>query len=346
MYKLVEKLQKLEPYQPITEEYKIRLDANESFIRLTDDELKKAVEGVALNRYPDPYACEAVRAFADYFGINPENVTAGNGSDELISIITACFLEKGSKVLCFSPDFSMYSFYPYLYELDVSVMPKKDDLTIDVDKAIEYCNKNRIECVMFSNPCNPTSLGLAKKDVIRLIENVEALVVVDEAYMDFWDMNESVMDEVGKYDNLMVLKTCSKALAMAGLRLGFAVADKQITNALRAAKSPYNVNSITQAVAAHILKDKDGTKQRINAVKQSASKLYDMIIKADLSFAEVIYKPVTNFVFIKSNESKKVFEYLLSKSIAVRFMGDFLRITCGTDEENFAVTEALKSYKA
>ena len=123
MYELTKKLRDLEPYQPICGTYKIRLDANESYIKIPDETIKAAMENVPLNRYPDPYAKIAVDAFSSFFGINPDNVTAGNGSDELISIITACFLEKGDKTLCFSQDFSMYSFIRTV-RIDAEVMKK------------------------------------------------------------------------------------------------------------------------------------------------------------------------------------------------------------------------------
>ena len=344
MYKLTEKLRNLTPYDPITGKYKIRLDANESFLKLSDEEVKAAMTGLDLNRYPDPCATEVIRAYADVYGINPALITAGNGSDELISIITACFLEKGDKVLCFTPDFSMYSFYPYLYELDVEVMKKNEDLTIDVDSAIEYANAKNVKCIMFSNPCNPTSVGLEKAEVIRLIKGVKALVVLDEAYMDFWGQENSLLKEIEQYDNVIILKTCSKALSMAGLRLGFAIGSPDITRAMRAAKSPYNVNSLTQALAAYALKDKTAVMGRIDAIKRSIKELYAEVTALNLPYVEKIYKPVTNFLFIKTDKAKEIYEFMLANSIAIRFMGEYIRITCGTEEENKAVVEVLKKF--
>lgn len=346
MYQLTEKLRELVPYEPISGEYKIRLDANESFFVTPAEVIARAAEKAALNRYPDPYAKCAVDAFAGFYGISPDTVTAGNGSDELISIITGCFLKKGEKVLCFSRDFSMYSFYSYLYELEVLVMEKEPDLTIDVDKAIACANENNVRCIIFSNPCNPTSLGLKKADVKRLIENVNALVVLDEAYMDFWDESESFLGDAEKYDNLIVLRTCSKALAMAGIRLGLAVADKAKTNALRAAKSPYNVNSVTQLIAAQALSDHELLRKNIAEIKRSVRELYTMLSGANCPYFEKIYEPVTNFVYIKCEKCREIYEYLLSRSIAVRCMNGYLRITCGTAEENRAVTAAIADFRA
>lgn len=345
MYKLTEKLINLTPYDPIQGDYKIRLDANESFIDTDYESLKNAVKGISVNRYPDPYAKKLTEAYSDLYGIDPDLVTAGNGSDEIISIITACFLQKGDKVLCLTPDFSMYAFYSSLYELDVVTLAKERDLTINIGKVIEKINNDGIKAVLFSNPCNPTSLGLEREDVIKLIKSVNALVILDEAYMDFWGEENSLLKNTAEYDNLIVLRTCSKALGMAGLRLGFAVSNAVITEKLRAAKSPYNVNSLTQQTAEYYLRDKDEMNRRIEACRKAKKELYDALIEAELPFADVIYPSVTNFVFIKTSRAKEVFEYLLSKSVAVRFMGEYLRITAGTDEENKTVAAALKCFR-
>lgn len=347
MYKLTEKLVSLTPYDPIQGDYKIRLDANESFIDTSDEVLAKAVRGAALNRYPDPYAKRLIDAYSAFYGIDPDLVTAGNGSDELISIITACFLQKGEKVLTLAPDFSMYSFYSSLYELDVRVMKKEADLTIDVDKVIETVEKEGIRAVLFSNPCNPTSLGLAKKDVLKLITSVNALVILDEAYMDFWTglEDQSLIKDTARYDNLIVLRTCSKALGMAGLRLGFAVSNSAITEKLRAAKSPYNVNSLTQSAAEYMLSDKAEMDRRIKACRDALNELDNGICERNFSFFETIYPSVTNFLFIKTPKAKEIFEYLLTQSIAVRYMGDYLRITAGSHEENVALLKALSKFE-
>ena len=345
MYKLTEKLINLTPYDPIQGDYKIRLDANESFIDTDYESLKNAVKDISVNRYPDPYAKKLTEAYSELYGIDPDLVTAGNGSDEIISIITACFLQKGDKVLCLTPDFSMYAFYSSLYELDVVTLAKERDLTINIGKVIEKINNDGIKAVLFSNPCNPTSLGLEREDVIKLIKSVNALVILDEAYMDFWGEENSLLKNTAEYDNLIVLRTCSKALGMAGLRLGFAVSNAVITEKLRAAKSPYNVNSLTQQTAEYYLRDKDEMNRRIEACRKAKKELYDALIGAELPFADVIYPSVTNFVFIKTSRAKEVFEYLLSKSVAVRFMGEYLRITAGTDEENKTVAAALKCFR-
>lgn len=345
MYKLTEKLVNLTPYDPIQGDYKIRLDANESFINTDHDILSKALKGTTLNRYPDPYAKKLINAYSNFYGISPDLVTAGNGSDELISIITACFLQKGEKVLTLAPDFSMYFFYSSLYELDVRAMDKESDLTVNVDNVIETVKKENIRAVIFSNPCNPTSLGLDKADVIKLITSVNALIILDEAYMDFWKEEQSLIKDTAKYDNLIVLRTCSKAFGMAGLRLGFAVSNAVITEKLRAAKSPYNVNVLTQSIAEYVISDKAEIDKRIKACKDALWELDNGICERKYHFFETIYPSVTNFLFIKTDKAKEIFDYLLSRSIAVRYMGKYLRITAGSHEENLALLKALNEYE-
>lgn len=344
MYNLTEKLLTLTPYDPIQGDYKIRLDANESFINTDAESLLNAVNGTSLNRYPDPYAKKLIKAYGELYGVNEDFITAGNGSDELISIITACFLQKNERVLCLSPDFSMYAFYSSLYELDVRVLKKEADLTVNIDKVIEKVNTENIKAVIFSNPCNPTSLGLLKNEVVRLINSVNALVIADEAYMDFWGEENSLMKCAVEYDNLIVLRTCSKALGMAGLRLGFAVSGKLITEKLRAAKSPYNVNALTQNAAEYFISDSKEMKRRIEACIIARKELYGDLNCRNYPFFETVYPSVTNFVFIKTFKAKEIFEFLLSNSIAVRYMRDYLRITAGNETENTALLTALDCF--
>lgn len=343
MYKLPEKIINFTPYEPLVGEYKIRLDVNESFIEIDEKIVTEAVKKVKLNRYPDPYATAAVKAFAGLFGIDSRLAVAGNGSDELIGVIASAFLQKGDKLLCFKPDFPMYGFYSRLYELDVVEMQKNEDFNIDIDEIINFINEKSIMCVIFSNPCNPTSLGINKAAVKRLAESVSALVILDEAYMDFWDENESLLSEVQKYDNLIVLRTCSKSVALAGIRLGFAVSNLTITSALKAAKSPFNVNALSQAIGEAVLSDAENYRNSIAMIKESTARLYKAL--TELAMFEKIYETRTNFVFIKTEKAGEIYKYLLGKSIAVRCFGNYLRICAGTDEENEELIKALKEFQ-
>lgn len=336
-YELNKKLKSIEPYEPETGEYPIRLDANESCFDISEklgDVIGEAVKNVEFNRYPDPTAKKVTEAFAAFYGLNPAHCTAGNGSDELISLILSSFLDKGDTVVTLSPDFSMYAFYGFINELKIKNMPKEDDLKIDVGKVSEFCNNNDVKAIIFSNPCNPTSLGVRRQDIIRLVKNVYCLVIVDEAYMDFW--GESVLDMVGELDNLIVLKTCSKNMGMAALRLGFAVAGDTISTALKAAKSPYNVNAITQAAAEAVLRHKPMIMEYTAEIVHSRKMLQSAVTElAERYFTiEKVYDSVTNFIFIKTPKAKEIYEKLIQRGVSVRYMGSYLRVTAGTEREN------------
>ena len=176
------------------------------------------------------------------------------------------------------------------------------------------------------------------------IRSVEALVVLDEAYMDFWD--QSLLQEVEQYDNLIILRTCSKAFGMAAVRLGFAVANQTLTNAIRAVKSPYNVNSVTQAFGAAVLNQTEmiheGTTQLIDARKELFLSM--KTLEQQYGKSIYLYDSCTNFVFLKTPYAKEIYNYLLENSVAIRYMGDYLRVTAGAPQENEKVVQLFTQF--
>ena len=342
-YELTKKLKNIDLFVPVATNAKIRLDANELPVDITamyPDELTQAVKDAALNRYPDPRAEKVTKAFAACYGLDPEMCTPGNGSMELLSVILGAFLEKGDTVLTLSPDFSMYAYYSFLSELRVENMPKDESLKINISKVIEKCNNSNIKAVVFSNPCNPTSIGIRRQDILRLVKNVFCLCIIDEAYMDYWD--ESILGDVQDYDNLIVLRTLTKT-GLAGLRLGFAVAQKKISDMLRAVKSTYNTDSITQAIGTFMLTHREETERQIALVKEQREYLTNELSQlADRFFVlERVFPSDTNFVLTRTQKAAELAEKLLEHDIAVRSLGNYLRVTVGTAEENKAFISAL-----
>lgn len=245
-------------------------------------------------------------------------------------------------MLTVMPDFSMYVFYAQAIGARAEVLNKDSDMVVSAEDLIRRAKETNARMIIFSNPCNPTSLLVDRQDILRIIESVDALVVVDEAYMDFTE--GSVVDEIENYDNLIVLKTCSKAFGMAAIRLGFAAANKEITGVLRTMKSPYNVNSMTQAAGCALLEHKDYLKECIQKIRRSRADLYDQIMKLAEKKIEItkVYPTETNFVYMKTERAKEVFEALKRIGISIRFMNGFLRIAAGSEKENQEVLEALE----
>jgi histidinol-phosphate aminotransferase len=323
------------------------MDANESFLLPTDEDkmaMFSAVADVALNRYPDPLATRLCCDFASLYDISPEFVTAGNGSDELISIIMSTFLQKGEKVLTLTPDFSMYRFYTAITETPCVTLDKNPDLTIDIDRVLKKAENEKVKMLIFSNPCNPTSLGIKAEEVRKLISGTNALVVLDEAYMDFWD--QSLINEAHLYDNLILLRTSSKALGMAALRLGFAVANSRLTAILQAAKSPYNVNAVTQAMASIVLKNRMYKTVYNEILLTSRDMLVDGFRNLEnKGLVEEVYQSRTNFAYIRLNDAMGVFNWLADRGVIVRRFGEnYLRITAGKQEENRELLSAMEVF--
>ena len=339
------KASSLQPYDPVEGSYAVRLDANESYLlpdAATKAAMSAAVAALDFNRYPDPLATDACRAFANMYGVSPDLLTAGNGSDELISVILSTFLQKGEAMMVLMPDFSMYKFYTHITENRCVVYEKDADLQIDVDAVLQQAAAEDVRLIIFSNPCNPTSVGLDRESVRRLINGTDALVVLDEAYMDFWD--QSLLGEVAQYDNLIILRTASKALGMAAVHLGFAVANRNLTGILRAAKSPYNVNAATQVLAAVALADPDYQRrcaETLIAARESLTAGLQPLL--DAGKLTRMYPSCTNFVLVELPEARRVFETLKTDySIVVRCFGDNrLRITAGSPAQNAALLAAL-----
>ncbi|MBQ1453001.1 MAG: histidinol-phosphate transaminase [Ruminococcus sp.] len=346
MYQLNDKIKNLVPYEPISGTYDIRLDANECPVNLPDDiraQFHKRLDEISFNRYPDPLAERLVNSFAEYYNIDPECVTAGNGSDELIFLIESAFLQKGDKMLVVAPDFSMYNFYSSICEVECDSFIKNENLDIDVDALIEKINRDKIDMVIFSNPCNPTGRGINRAQAEKLVSSVEALVILDEAYMDFW--TESLLDKIGDYSNLIIFRTASKLVGAAALRLGFAVADPTISRAIKAVKSPYNVNSVSQAFGEVVYKNKDFLQNRQKNIVNNKNILYNGLVEIAESRQDLkVFESVANFVFMKTDCSREIWEYLKAKSIVVRLMGEYLRITAGTEHEVDAVLNALREF--
>ena len=346
MYQLNDKIKNLVPYEPISGTYDIRLDANECPVNLPDDiraQFHKRLDEISFNRYPDPLAERLVNSFAEYYIIDPECVTAGNGSDELIFLIESAFLQKGDKMLVVAPDFSMYNFYSSICEVECDSFIKNENLDIDVDALIEKINRDKIDMVIFSNPCNPTGRGINRAQAEKLVSSVEALVILDEAYMDFW--TESLLDKIGDYSNLIIFRTASKLVGAAALRLGFAVADPTISRAIKAVKSPYNVNSVSQAFGEVVYKNKDFLQNRQKNIVNNKNILYNGLVEIAESRQDLkVFESVANFVFMKTDCSREIWEYLKAKSIVVRLMGEYLRITAGTEHEVDAVLNALREF--
>jgi histidinol-phosphate aminotransferase len=324
-------------YAPDANRYAVKLDANESFLEPDLKLRAKIYEIVAhfdFNRYPDPLATELCRAFGRQYYIDPTLLTAGNGSDELISVVIMSLLKAGQRLLVCDPDFSMYRFYAERAGIDCITYEKSTDYEISADDVIAKAKKSDADMVIFSNPCNPTGRGMTRSEVLKLVNALsDRAVVIDEAYMDFW--NQSVLDMVGTLPNLIVLRTCSKACGLAGLRVGFAAAAESVTAVLRKGKSPYNVTGLSQAIATAALDQPGYVESCIKKIVAARDKLYRGLKKLEKEYGEIITvrECRTNFVIVVSEKGKEIHEALKKRGVSIRYTEGLLRVTAGSDRE-------------
>ncbi len=349
---ITEKIKKIEEYIPNTEKYSIRLDANESPFLPSEEimsEFHAALDKIEFDRYPDPYATELVESFAKYCGIAPKNVIAGNGSDEIISLICSGFIDPDDVVTVTVPDFSMYEFYSELAGGKIDKVRKDRNLKVDVGSLIDHVKKNRSKILIFSNPCNPTGQLIYREEIARLCKSLdETLVVVDEAYMEFAGTNESVIDLINETENLIVLKTLSKAFGSAAMRLGFAISNRDLITAIRKIKSPYNVNTISQTFGTIILRHDDEIKKNIAMIKENTKILRDNLSNGKNNLVKRVFDTETNFVFIDTGcaeNAHRITDAMHASGIAIRCMGDsgFIRVSAGTKDETEALTRVWNS---
>ena len=297
--------------------------------------------GDSLRLYPDPSASLLRQSVADYYGLKPQQVFAGNGSDEVLAH-TFCALFQHNGPLLF-PDIT-YSFYPVycgLYGIDYETVPLTEEFGLQVG---DYSRPNG--GIIFPNPNAPTGCLLSLEQIERLLQsNTESVVVVDEAYIDFG--GESAVSLIDSYPNLLVIQTLSKSRALAGMRIGLALGNEQLISGLERVKDSFNSYPMDRlAIAAAVASFEDeayfrDTCQRvIDSREQLASALLDLGFEMTSSAA--------NFLFVRHprREATELVTALREQRVIVRHfkqprIDQHLRITVGTQEENRAFLKVL-----
>lgn len=302
---------------------------------------KEASENLRL--YPDPNSDELRKAIADFHGLEISNVFVGNGSDEVLAHTFNALLKHDKPILF--PDIS-YSFYPVycgLYEIAFETIPLNDSFQIQVD---DYLKPNG--GIIFPNPNAPTGCALGVSEIERLLKaNTSSVVVVDEAYVDFG--TESSVGLIEKYPQLLVTHTLSKARSLAGLRVGYALGQPDLIEALHRVKDSFNsypLDRFAQAGAVAAMKDKAYFEETCHKVITTRTRLVAELV--ELGFE--VLPSGANFIFAKhvTKNAAIIGASLRNKNIIVRHfkkperIAQFLRITIGTDAECSALVAELK----
>ncbi len=332
-------IEQLNPYRVKDVNVSIKLDANESANYLFKDGL--VLEHLDINLYPDTNANGLKEALGSYFDMNSTHLMVGSGSSELIELIIKTYVAPGDKVLSFNPSFTMYDVYTTMHGGTFVSVPVEKDLSYDIDKLITVAHTIKPKLIIVCTPNNPTGYQPAKADIAKLINNTDALVLLDEAYMDFTDGSQSFLKEAKDYDNLIVSRTFSKAFGLAGARLGYMSTSPGIMASLLKVKTPYNVNLLSQQLGVKALEKKQAVQSFINGVIERK-----MILKEALSnLGFIVYPSQANFLFVKSPVIE-LDEWLIEQGILIRnfasFEPGYFRISVGSESDNRALINALK----
>lgn len=338
MIKLKPSVERLQAYFVNDIPYRVKLDANEGSNYLLTGGFK--MESFSPNLYPDSDSVVLRKKMAEYYGCIPENIMVGNGSSEMINMVINAYCEKDDKVMSFVPSFSMYQTYCDLCGAEYVGIEAEDDFSQNTDKLIKAVKEQKPKVVIVCTPNNPTGFVTPREDIIGLLESTEdSLVILDEAYIDFSE--GSTIELINTYENLVVMRTLSKAFGLAGLRVGALVANEDIVRYIWKVKVPYNINVLSQYAAEQALENKDRVNAYISSVKSLRSELAENL--EILGFK--VYPSGANFLFVQSPVDN-LYEKLMGKGVLIRkinYKGTaYNRITVGTKEENEILLDEFK----
>jgi len=294
-------------------------------------------------RYPDTEQRDLRAALEKYTGVPVEYLLAGNGSDELLSLLSQVILEPGDSILLCPPTFAMYPFYARLRNCNVINVPRKEDLSVDVDQVIATAQAKSLKVIYIDSPGNPASLSLSPTELDRLLE-LPSLIVLDEAYIEFANVPSRIID-IPKNENLIVLRTFSKWAGLAGFRVGYGAFPKWLVEVLWQAKSPYNVTTPAMVAGIAALDDLDTLEANIKRIITDRIQLAAELLKLP---GLTIFPSETNFLLVRvepefGKSASDVCEALKEKGVLIRTFESMncVRITIGTTSENQTLLQAL-----
>lgn len=335
------------PTEEVEREYKVKnivkLASNENPLgpsNLAIKAIKKKLKDI--NFYPDSSVYYLRNSLSKHLKIPRDMLMFGNGSNELEQLIAETFVNPGDEVLFSDLSFIVYSIVTEIVSGKAVIVPHKD-FKHDIDGFIDRLS-NKTKLVFLCNPNNPTGTIITKDEMKKFMSKVNSriIVVFDEAYFEYARSPQypDGIQFLRQYPNIIVLRTFSKIYGLAGLRIGYGIADKDIIDLIDRVRPPFNVNLLAQIAADAALKDKTHIRNTLKTNNAGKRFLYTWFKKLNIDFVETY----TNFIFVKFNSSsKEIFKKLLKKGIVIRPQHEnFARITIGTKKDNLKLIKALK----
>ncbi len=318
--------------EDFTENAEVFLDANEN------------PYNNGINRYPDPFQKDLKQQIFEIKKVKPSQLFLGNGSDEVLDIAIRVFCEpKQDNIIICPPTYGMYKVLADINNIETKEVLLNTDFSLNTDAIINSTDKNT-KIIILCSPNNPTGNSIPSSEVELLLNKLNCIILVDEAYVDFSD-KESAVKLIDKYPNLIVSQTLSKAYGMAGIRVGIALAQKQILDVFNKVKPPYNINVLSQEKALNTLLQEGLYQEKLARIFQQKTLLINAL--KENKFVEKVYQSDANFLLIRFNNAKKVYNFLAKEGVVVRdrstqpLCDNCLRITIGTERETKILIEKL-----
>ena len=329
---------------------KIKLSANESALGPSPKAVKKYIKAARdFKRYPDSDGTFLRKTIAKKFKLDQSKIILGNGSDQIFELICKAFLNKNDEVIVSQYSFIIYRIYAKLNSAKVIYAP--ENKFISSVNNILLCVTNKTKIIFIANPNNPTGTYISKKEMLRLRKKLRSdiLLVVDDAYFEYMNFKdyECGLKLFSKFKNVVVTRTFSKIYGLAGLRIGWGYASKNIIDSLYKIKPPFNVNRPALFAAAVAIKDTDWLNKEIRHVRKWSRKFYDTFKKLNINTNKTsVNFALINFDRVKKS-SKQVFYALAKTGILLRQMDVYsiknsLRVTIGSNKENLKLIIELK----
>jgi len=325
----------------------VKLDAMENPYRLPPElarEMGERLAAVAVNRYPDPTHAALKARLREAMAI-PDSleVVLGNGSDEILQIVTVALARPGAAVLSLEPSFAVYKLAATAAGMRYAGVALREDFTLDEPAVMAALERERPALVWIAYPNNPTGNLFPREAILRIVERAPGLVAVDEAYYAF-SGGATLLPEVGRHPNLLLVRTVSK-LGLAGLRLGLAVAPRDWAHELEKLRMPYNVNVLSAAAADLLLAQRGVLEAQTRAIVAERTRLGEAL---DAMPAVRRFPSAANFVLVRVPDAAGTYGRLRERGILVRtlhgthpLLTNCLRLTVGTPDENTRMLEAL-----
>jgi histidinol-phosphate aminotransferase len=326
--------------QPAPNTKVIKLNTNENPYPPSPQALQvlRELDGELLRRYPQPMARAFQEAASQVLNLPTDWILVGNGSDDLLTMIMRACAEPGRRVVYPMPTYVLYRTLAQIQDAEVVEVPFPEDYSLPIEQLI----KVQGAVTFIASPNSPSGTSASIELLEELASQLSGILVIDEAYADFADFN--ALDLVKKYNNVIVLRTLSKGYSLAGLRLGFGIANPSLLSGLLKVKDSYNVDAIACAVGAAAILDQNHKISNAQKIKDSRTKMSESLQKLGFS----VMPSQANFLLVQSpsGNAQSLYEILKERGILVRyfnqpFLVDKLRITIGTPEQNQTLIQIL-----